>query len=141
MIWAEGRTWGVAMRLVQPPGHRSCVVGGHWSGCKDCDTDQEFWIAEWREVLAGCLNEADRTLLIAEMRTLMRAAERGDLTFGRDAHVDQMEVAQTVLEMRLETFPVLDAGPRHVRLYFTEPDDEPELLLAAKLGWKQPGPI
>ena len=79
-----------------------------------------------------------------EIFDLLKRAEAGTCTFGsakNGNNIDQMTVAPTILELRLGYCPGED-GERHlVRLYFTEPEEIPECLYAAKLASKHPGPM
>lgn len=130
------------MRLAHPPGVRSCRDGGTWDFCRSASTGGNYVITEF-ERLATALAPADRELTRQELVVKLRRAEVGGLKFGTasaGADVTQMEVAPTVLELRLTTRRG-EGGDLLIRLYFTEPEERDRTLLALKLGWKRPGPL
>lgn len=76
-----------------------------------------------------------------ELKGKMLRATRGTLRYGRGKDVEQMNVAPEVLELRLTARPG-EGGQTHlIRLYFSEPDQLPDALLALCLKWKLPGPL
>ncbi|UJP39366.1 hypothetical protein [Cellulomonas palmilytica] len=138
----------VAVSSGEPP-TRSCRqmdgragTGGTWSHCRGrSPRSLNYWIAELNALMSAC-STADGRTLKAELRRLMQRAEQGDLRFGRGQDVDRMVTAKTVLEIRARRNVGItvgdDTGDRVVRLYFSEPEHAPDMLLAAKLGWKHP---
>ncbi|MFC7595774.1 hypothetical protein ACFQU3_10685 [Terrabacter sp. GCM10028922] len=52
-----------------------------------------------------------------------------------------MSCTSVVLELRLEQYLGEDGSSRIVRIYFTEPEHESDMLLLLYLVWKSPGPI
>lgn len=78
----------------------------------------------------------DAKLLRREMLTSMRLAEQGRLTYGKKADVYVCSSADLVLEMRFDHRVQYPDGVRAVRLYFSEPDNLPDVLLSARLAAK-----
>lgn len=91
--------------------------------------------------------EGEWHLFVAELERLMRDAQSGVLDFveqrrgQREGDVDQMMAAPTVLELRFKTTTGTQDGARKVRLYFSEPIELPDTLLALKLATKYPGEV
>ena len=81
-------------------------------------------------------------MLMAELKVAMKRAEQGKHVCGPSdvGSVEWMQSSTDVLEMRLATRRGDDNKHLHIRLYFSEPDTHPELLLALALRWKQPYP-
>lgn len=130
------------MRLAQPPGVRSCRDGGTFDFCRSASTGGNYVMTEF-ERLASALASADLELTRQEMFVKLHRAEGGHLDFGtaaESADVTQMEIAPTVLELRLTTRRG-EGGDMLIRLYFTEPEERDHTLLGLKLGWKRPGPL
>lgn len=75
----------------------------------------------------------------------MAEARQGRCGFGPNAEVDQMSISRTgvVLELRVQSTD--GAGDLevelHVRMYFTEPEHEPRVLLSALLAAKRDYPM
>lgn len=131
----------VDVKLAQPPAVRSCRDGGEWDFCRDPSTGGNCMLTELGQLDA--LAPADRHLTRQELHAKLRRAEKGNLTFGtasEGADVTMMEVAPTVLELRLKTRRG-QGGAMLIRLYFTEPEARAGLILGLKLAWKRPGPI
>lgn len=78
----------------------------------------------------------DARLLRREMLTSMRLATQGRLTYGKRADVYECSSVDLVLEMRLDHRVQYPDGTRAVRLYFSEPDTMPGVLLSARLAAK-----
>ena len=81
-------------------------------------------------------------MLLAEVQQLLRDAEAGRLNFDTTYSkgiVCKAQSAHDVLEARLELTVNLDGEQRHLRLYFTEPDDEDRLLLSLSFRHKRGG--
>lgn len=132
--------WGkiVKVELAQPAGTRSCKSGGSWDWCRAPGRrNTNYWISEYEALLRTC-SPADGRVLKAELRRKMQAAEAGGLVYGAKRDVVQMRIAPLILEIRVRRNVGTPDGDRVVRLYFSEPSHEPQLLLAAKLGWKPP---
>ncbi len=71
----------------------------------------------------------------------MRAAELGNHSCGPDGSVDHMDADALILEIRVRSKPKFpDGKKRVVRLYYSEPAHEPNMLLAAMLAWKPDRP-
>lgn len=66
----------------------------------------------------------------------MQLAAQGRLTYGMDLDVYCSNIADLVLELRLHSRVQYPDGARAVRLYFSEPDTQADLLLAARLAAK-----
>ena len=120
------------VRLAKPLGARSCGDGGRWEQCHSVPT----WRAQLAAVQSICDTPDDFRLLKAELRRLLRAAKRGDLEYGKAADVYKMQSADLVLELRFRQRIEYPAGTRAVRLYFSEPDHEPDVMLAVSLAAK-----
>jgi hypothetical protein len=126
--------------LELPLGARSC--GGHgrnrgglWEACDATNLPAERAVIE---VMSR--SKDDAKLLRREMLTSMRLAEQGRLTYGKEADVYACSSADLVLEMRFDHRVQYPDGVRAVRLYFSEPDNMPGVLLSAKLGAKPATP-
>jgi hypothetical protein len=128
------------VKLVQPPGDRSCRTGGGWKACRDASTGANYWMQEF-SLLERTLAPSNFELLRQELHFKMRKAEAGRLNYGHDLNVELLACAPTVLELRLSARPGEHGRTCLIRLYFTEPDVHSEMLLALKLAWKQPGPM
>lgn len=136
----------VSAELAQPPGIRSCNEGGRWELCRD-SRGAAHLVAE-REQLRNDLAESDWAVTMQELRDKMYRAQDGDLIFRspwrREHDVDFMACTTVVLEIKLPTASGAedDSGEaeiRMVRLYFTEPQQIPEVLVALHLAWKPGG--
>ncbi len=71
----------------------------------------------------------------------MQRAMGGSLSYGPKSDVLQMRIAPLVLEIRLGRRLDTTQGEKLVRLYFSEPAHEEGMLLAARLGWKNPAAV
>lgn len=127
----------VPLRLVHPPGARSC--GGPyrelwpWQYAAD-RAGTRYAAVEMQQILDGCAS-ADRAALLAELDSKLQKAQHGALMFvdttptgHRVGDVCLMEAAPTVLEIRLSTHPGEGDDRRKVRWYFSEPEAQPVLL-------------
>lgn len=121
-----------AVALEQPPGNRSCKTGGTWEKCHVSPD----WSAGLEAVKVMSRSDDDFRLLKREIDRFMKAAQRGDLVYGKDADVYRMATASLILELRFDRRVEYPDGRRAVRLYFSEPDLEPGVLLAVKIGAK-----
>jgi hypothetical protein len=82
-----------------------------------------------------------RASVLAAILKKMQHATAGTLVFGPDSDddVDQMRVAQDVLELRFfEHWPVADGKKMLLRLFFSEPRELEAGLLSLKWFWKYP---
>lgn len=134
----------------QPPGYRSCFdltdgetpgPGGTWSDCADLAAEGGRR-ARMATVLAD-LPPVVRNFLLGRLATLLSRAERGELNLERanvPGSVCPMQVTgERVLELRFEEQIRTDGTTQLTRLYFSEPDVDPDVLLALHLDWKRPG--
>lgn len=122
--------------LELPLGARSCggrgrSRGGVWEHC-----DSTNLTGEQAAIDVMSRSKDDARLLRREMLTSMRLAEQGRLTYGKKADVYECSSAGLVLEMRFDHRVQYPDGTRAVRLYFSEPDTMPGVLLSAKLAAK-----
>ncbi|MEV8029148.1 hypothetical protein [Cellulosimicrobium funkei] len=118
--------------LEMPHGNRSCGTGGTWAKCH-ANPD---WEAGLAAVKVMARSDDDFRMLSREIDRFLKAAERGDLTYGKSEDVYRMTTAPLILELRFERRVEYPDGRRAVRLYFSEPDVDPGVLLAVKLGAK-----
>ncbi len=139
---------GDDVRLAQPPGVRSCRVGGVWEMGRDRFGGQRYLTDLDR--LKNSMPESARASWVQDIHTRMKRAERGGCTFGPTSQhdVDQMACAPIVLELRVVDYfgcdpDDLDGEPhqRHTRVYFTEPDHLCDQLHLLGITSKCPGPI
>ena len=107
-----------------------------------------YFVTDLDALLAG-LPESAVANIKADIRQKMLRAERGECTFGRGRHydVDEIESTRLVLELRIVDHNALDPDDpegdmvqRHTRIYFTEPEHVPDLLLLMSVRSKCPGP-
>lgn len=119
-------------------GARASSTGGYW---------------EWpRDERGGCPSKAgamtvldsisgqEGKLVRAQFHRLLTSAERGRLRFGRGKDVDRMVTKPHLLELRVQVNPHAPVDKRHLlRLYFSEPDAWPRLMLALRLAPKPRG--
>lgn len=134
IFMAQGDVRGGGPRrvnLVRPLGDRSCNTGGTWESCHSANID-----GEERAISTISRSDNDARLLRREMKTRLELAVNGRLNYGKDLDVYCCDVADLVLELRFDTRVQYPDGVRAVRLYFSEPDSEPGLLLAARLAAK-----
>lgn len=132
------------MMLEQPVGARSCGSGGEWAVAVDTD-DVAYVTLETRALMDECTGPVQKAMVKSEIAQRMAQARSGDLSLVRKlasgrrvGDVEFMECTRCVLEIRLESDTGEDEGRRHVRLYFTEPAQEPSVLLALMLASKAP---
>ena len=124
-------------------GARSCRCGGYWKNAVD-NRGRPYLTKEMSELRARNISEDEWQMLLAEVQQLLRDAEAGRLNFDTTYSkgiVCKAQSAHDVLEARLELTVNLDGEQRHLRLYFTEPDDEDRLLLSLSFRHKRDGMI
>lgn len=118
--------------LVEPYGRRSCDEGGRWENCHA----RPEWHQGLEAVRVVSRQDDDFRLLKKEIGRLMKAATRGDLVYGKTHDVVKLSSADLVLELRFGQRVEYPEGLRAVRLYFSEPDCETDVMLAVKLAAK-----
>ena len=94
------------------------------------------------ELRACGISDHEWQMLLAEVQQLLQDAEAGRLNFDTTytkGVVCKAQSAHDVLEARLELTINLDGEQRHLRLYFSEPDDEDRLLLSLSFRHKRGG--
>ena len=124
-------------------GARSCRCGGYWKNAVD-NRGRPYLTKEMSELRARNISEDEWQMLLAEVQQLLRDAEAGRLNYDNSyakGVVCKAQSAHDVLEARLELTVNLDGEQRHLRLYFSEPDDEDRLLLSLSLRHKRGGMI
>lgn len=134
-----------------PPGRRSCRdrdgtagEGGRWVECSElvAEGGRAQRILDY---LAICMAPSARVHVIAGIEDLMERAEYGELSYRPNSRSEgEVQVLATqpeVMELVVGT-QVLDDGRRgHLRIYFTEPVDEPGVLLLLCIEWKHDHPL
>ncbi len=118
-------------QLALPLGSRSCQAGGSWETCEGASPTGEL---EAITVIARSPDDAK--MLRREIKTSMNLASEGNLTYGKDSDVYASSTADLILEMRFDKRVQYPDGVRAVRLYFSEPDCNPDQLLAAHMAAK-----
>lgn len=115
-----------------------------------CDSGRKRFAEEVSALRSTCSDNEWR-LLIADLAKLLKAAQKGLLIF--DATNTRGEVCrprgfknceddktrldvQEVLELRIERTFNLNDRRRHLRLYYSEPSDQPGMLLHLHLAHK-----
>lgn len=78
----------------------------------------------------------DARLLRREILSTGRRAMQGQLVYGKHDDVYACSSGDLILEMRFDQRVQYPDGLRAVRLYFSEPDSLPGVLLSAKLAAK-----
>lgn len=129
----EHRTYGF--------GARSCHLGGHWRHVSD-RSGRPYLTKAMSELRAGSITDDEWQMLLAEMDALLKDAEAGRLNFDTTytkGVVCRAASASDVLEARLDLTVTLDGERRLLRLYFSEPDDEEDLLLSLSFRHKRSG--
>ena len=124
-------------------GARSCRCGGYWKHAADI-RERPYLTKEMSELRACGISEDEWQMLLAEVDKLIRDAESGRLNYDNSyakGVVCKARSVHDVLEARLELTVNLDGEQRHLRLYFSEPDDEDRLLLSLSLRHKRGGMI
>ena len=124
-------------------GARSCRCGGYWKHTAD-SRGRPYLTKEMSKLRACGISNDEWQMLLAEVGKLISDAESGRLNFDTTYSkgiVCKAQSAHDVLEARLELTVNLDGEQRHLRLYFTEPDDEDRLLLSLSLRHKRDGMI
>lgn len=126
--------------IQQPPGIRATSLGGKWTFCRGNGganyVMNDFASFEQR------LGPHVLAVVRQELFYKMRQAELGKLTYGPgpEHDVQQMTVAQDVLELRLSDRSGDESNLLHLRFFFSEPLHRPGLLVGLGLLWKRPGP-
>lgn len=118
--------------LATPLGDRSCRRGGRWENCHSTPD----WKQQLEAVRAISANDDDFRLLKGEIGRFLKRATTGDLEYGKNEDVYKMASASLVLELRFSQRVEYPAGKRAVRLYFSEPSHQEELMLAVLLAAK-----
>ncbi len=122
-------------------GARSCRCGGYWKNAVD-NRGRPYLTKEMSELRARNISEDEWQMLLAEVQQLLRDAEAGRLNYDNSyakGVVCKAQSAHDVLEARLELTVNLDGEQHHLRLYFSEPDDEDRLLLSLSFRHKRGG--
>lgn len=140
------------MRVVRerPDGVRSCVQedgetpgsGGRWVECSTLE--QEGGLAgrfrEFFDQVEPRVREEARADVEAVIEDLFERAEYGELHLRRSpstfAEVAVMKIRPEIYEL-IVAKQRLSGGQFHLRVYFTEPTDEPGVLLALSVEWKR----
>ena len=120
-------------------GARSCRCGGYWKHAID-SRGRPYLTQEMSKLRACGISEDEWQMLLAEVDKLIRGAESGRLNYDSSYSKGVVCKAQSVhdvLEARLELTINLDGEQRHLRLYFSEPDDEDRLLLSLSFRHKR----
>jgi len=124
-------------------GARSCRLGGYWKNAVD-NGWRPYLTKEMSELRACGVSDDEWQMLLAEVHQLLQDAEAGRLNFDSSYNkgvVCKAQSAHDVLEARMELTINLDGEQRHLRLYFSEPDDEDRLLLSLSFRHKRDGEI
>lgn len=128
-------------------GVRSCRKGGEWAHAIGPDGKSAFGRAA-ASLLDGIRSKVVRDDLLADIDAAMKRAERGELQFDYgqgDARVakdvGRCWRADDVLEIRIALSHDYSGRDLLLRLYFSEPDDEEDMLLSLNLQYKAPGPL
>lgn len=122
-------------------GARSCRCGGYWKHAAD-SCGRPYLTKEMSKLRACGISEDEWQMLLAEVDKLIHDAESGRLNFDTTYSkgvVCKAQSAHDVLEARLELTVNLDGEQHHLRLYFSEPDDEDRLLLSLSFRHKRGG--
>lgn len=114
-----------------PPDLRSCKKGGFW---EDCPYPNKRSDLETIKVMVG--NKHQYLLLQRTLQRMLRAAEHGSLTYGKDREVYAMRKQPAILELRLNRTVQYPNGQHKIRLYFSEPLSKPSSMIAARLRAK-----
>lgn len=132
--------------LQKPEGFRSCRDvhgrpgrGGSWHYAGD----PTFVLTDLRE-LKTCVTHIELVMLTREFKAKLDRATRGELYLERGEHrqeVVQCQRQQRVLEVRLDDRQERPPGSGRwkVRFYYSEPEHEPEVLLALSVQVKVAG--
>ena len=124
-------------------GARSCCLGGYWKNAVD-NRGRPYLTKEMSELRARNISENEWQMLLAEVNQLLQDAAAGHLNFDNSYNkgvVCKARSVHDVLEARMELTINLDGEQRHLRLYFSEPDDEDSLLLSLSFRHKRGGII
>ena len=124
-------------------GARSCRRGGYWKNAVD-NRGRPYLTKEMSELRACGVSEDEWQMLLAEVHQLLQDAEAGRLNFDTTytkGVVCKASSVHDVLEARLDLTVTLDGEQHHLRLYFSEPDDEDRLLLSLSFRHKRGGRI
>ena len=147
------RLGDVGLRSCQQDGETIGEVvpgcGGEWWTLL-CDSGRKRFTEEVSALRSTC-SKVEWRLLVADLAKLLKDAEKGLLIF--DATNTRGEVCrprgfknceddktrldvQEVLELRIERTFNLNDRRRHLRLYYSEPSDQPGMLLHLHLAHK-----
>lgn len=147
------RLGDVGLRSCQQDGETIGEVapgdGGKWWTLL-CDSGRKRFTEEVSALRSTC-SKVEWRLLVADLAKLLKAARKGLLIF--DATNTRGEVCrprgfknceddktrldvQEVLELRIERTFNLNDRRRHLRLYYSEPSDQPGMLLHLHLAHK-----
>ena len=147
------RLGDVGLRSCQQDGETIGEVvpgcGGEWWTLM-CDSGRKRFTEEVSALRSTC-SKVEWRLLVADLAKLLKDAEKGLLIF--DATNTRGEVCrprgfknceddktrldvQEVLELRIERTFNLNDRRRHLRLYYSEPSDQPGMLLHLHLAHK-----
>ena len=147
------RLGDVGLRSCQQDGETIGEVapgdGGKWWTLL-CDSGRKRFTEEVSALRSTC-SKVEWRLLVADLAKLLKAAQKGLLIF--DATNTRGEVCrprgfknceddktrldvQEVLELRIERTFNLNDRRRHLRLYYSEPSDQPGMLLHLHLAHK-----
>ena len=120
-------------------GARSCCLGGYWKHAVD-NGGRPYLTKEMSELRACGVSDDEWQMLLAEVNQLLQDAAAGHLNFDNSYNkgvVCKARSVHDVLEARMELTINLDGKQRHLRLYFSEPDDEDSLLLSLSFRHKR----
>lgn len=133
---------GGFVSLAKPPGCRSTTpsLGGTWDFVR-VDGGRLHNLTELEQICAVLPSDLDRSIFRSEFGQLLRRAAAGRLSYGADGDVDVIRAQTDVLEIRMMTRRSTSGDDLLIRMYFSEPDTHPELLLGLLLTWKSPGPL
>ena len=147
------RLGDVGLRSCQQDGETIGEVapgdGGKWWTLL-CDSGRKRFTEEVSALRSTC-SGSEWPLLVADLSRLLEDAEGGLLVFDttntrgevcrprglKSCEDDKTRLdVQEVLELRIERTFNLDERRRHLRLYYSEPNDRPEMLLHLHLAHK-----
>lgn len=147
------RLGDVGLRSCQQDGETIGEVapgdGGKWWTLL-CDSGRKRFTEEVSALRSTC-SKVEWRLLVADLAKLLKDAEKGLLIFDttntrgevcrprgfKSCEDDKTRLdVQEVLELRIERTFNLDERRRHLRLYYSEPSDQPGMLLHLHLAHK-----
>lgn len=125
--------------LAQPPGCRSCGLGGTWSS-GDAEL-AALQAGDVRQILRSLPNDLERSMWRQETFRSTHRAEAGKLrTAPTGDDVKKMSSTEDVLRIKLGPRRTADGTRIHTRIYFTEPDTHDGLLLGLSIRAKHDDP-